>query len=144
MKRRARRTVLDDMIAQEIVDGLTGENLRAIASGGRPIERYTKREVIDLRMLLDAVMQPARGDTRRAKERDFAIALRHAHLTANGEPHATSAVAAEFGVSVRTVSGALRKHKVSMSRAARTPRDLEARKVWQPSAKNKRGGRSAK
>jgi hypothetical protein len=73
-------------------------------------------------MLLHAVMQPARADTRRANERDYAIALRRAYLVSVGDDRATSATAKEWGVSVRTVSNAAQKFKIDMKRdTARVP-----------------------
>jgi hypothetical protein len=119
VKRRVRRkphSVLDQLESDGVVDGLTVENLRQLASPKRKPGPLSDREVLDLRMLLHAVMQPARADTRRANERDYALASRRAYFESIGEDAATLRTAQEWGVSRRTVTNAALKFRIDMKR----------------------------
>ena len=126
MKRRARRktrTVLDWLEKEDIVDAETTGHLRKITNPKRPIGPISTFEGAQLCRLLTCLMQPARADSRFARKRDYALALEHAYYKSLGEPWPTKKVSKLRGVSLRTVSEAVRRTTVPeiMTPGARAP-----------------------
>jgi hypothetical protein len=70
--------------------------------------------MLDMTLLVYGLMKPARPDTRRAQQRDYAMAYEHAYNKSLGDPAATLRTAKAWGISRRTVSNAVRRNPIRM------------------------------
>jgi hypothetical protein len=116
-RRRKPRTVLDRLEDEGVILPPQAKKLRRIAlaesaQGATTVRRSVAGEKPDYTLefltLIAALLQPARADTRIARVRNFALALEHAYYEAIGEPKAIKRTADASGMSLRTVSDAVR------------------------------------
>jgi hypothetical protein len=124
MKRRKRvktRTVLDRLESEGVIVPQHAKRLRTCAMDESRAGAMTRKRAagentpdytMDYLALISALLQPDRQDARRARKRNFLIALKYGYFKAIGEKSATKRTAESLGVSVRTVSSAVRKADV--------------------------------
>lgn len=130
--RRQIRTVLDRLQAEGVINPRMVKRLQHIALGAdhqlskNDISKY----VLEFMMLLAALMQPDRPDSRAATRRNYAIAIRHeANKATTGSRAAIKRTAFETGIPRRTVA-----HAVKMSRVPEFVSPLVANMMRNPEA----------
>jgi hypothetical protein len=100
------RTVLDRLEAEGVITPPFAKRLRQAFAADLVLSRP------DSLMLVVALLQPDRADSRNAIKRDFALALEHDYYVAIGDPAATKRTADAAKIPRRTVSNAVRNSSV--------------------------------